>query len=151
MSLCFPYKRWPSPRPVTPLGGRWVRPRPVVSVTLVGPKGSRVQQALLDTGADDCVFSESLAAQIGVDLTNAPAGSATGVGAGPIAVRYAPVALRLTDGREFREWQGWVGFTAARLAVSLLGFAGCLQFFGAHFRGDREEVELTVNALYPGD
>ena len=150
MSLIFSYKLWPSPRPVTPLRGRWVRPRPVVSVTLVGPKASRVQPALLDTGADDCVFPESVAAQIGIDLTSAPVGNATGVGAGPIAVRYAQVALRLTDGREFREWQGWAGFTAARLTVSLLGFAGCLQFFGAFFHGDREEVELTVNSLYPG-
>jgi hypothetical protein len=150
MSLIFAYKLWSSPQPVATLGGRWVRPRPVVSVTLVGLKASRVQRALLDTGADDCVFPESLAALLGIDLANAPLGSATGVGSGPIAVRYAQVMLRLTDGREFREWHGWVGFTAARLAVSLLGFAGCLQFFGAHFRGDREEVELTVNALYPG-
>ncbi len=121
MSLSFPYKQWSSPRPVTPLGGRWVRPRPVVSVTLVGPKASRVQPALLDTGADDCVFPESVAAQIGIDLASAPVGSATGVGAGPPAVRYAQVALRLTDGREFREWHGWVAFTAARLAVSPAG------------------------------
>jgi hypothetical protein len=32
----------------------------------------------------------------------------------------------------------------------LLGFAGFLQFFTATFRGDREEVELAVNVLYPG-
>jgi hypothetical protein len=32
----------------------------------------------------------------------------------------------------------------------LLGFAGCLQFFSAHFHGDREEVELSVNSLYRG-
>ena len=58
--------------------------------------------------------------------------------------------MRLTDGKEFRRWPAWVGFTAARLKQPLLGFAGCLQFFGALFRGDREEVELEVNALYPG-
>ena len=32
----------------------------------------------------------------------------------------------------------------------LIGFAGFLQFFTATFHGDREQVELTVNALYPG-
>ena len=58
--------------------------------------------------------------------------------------------LRLTDGREFREWPAWVGFTPARLPYPMLGFAGCLQFFDAEFRGGREEVELTVNPLYPG-
>jgi hypothetical protein len=32
----------------------------------------------------------------------------------------------------------------------ILGFAGFLQYFTATFIGDREEVELTVNSLYPG-
>jgi hypothetical protein len=150
MSLIFPYQLRNAPRPVVPLGGRGARPRPMVSVTLVGPKASRAHPALLDTGADDCVFPESLAALLGIDLANAPVGSVSGVGAGAIALRYAQVMLRLTDGREFREWPAWVGFTPARLLLSVLGFAGCLQFFGAYFYGDREEVELEVNARYPG-
>jgi hypothetical protein len=33
---------------------------------------------------------------------------------------------------------------------ALLGFAGFLQYFTATFFGDLEEVELTVNAAYPG-
>lgn len=41
-------------------------------------------------------------------------------------------------------------FTPARLRYPTLGFAGVLQFFTASFRGDRQEVELTVNGLYPG-
>jgi hypothetical protein len=32
----------------------------------------------------------------------------------------------------------------------MLGFAGCLQFFDAHFRSGLEQVELTANSLYPG-
>jgi hypothetical protein len=31
-----------------------------------------------------------------------------------------------------------------------LGFAGFLQYFTATLHGDREQVELAVNALYPG-
>ena len=50
----------------------------------------------------------------------------------------------------WREWEAWVGFTPVRLKRSLLGFAGFLQYFTAAFHGDREEVELTVNRLYPG-
>ncbi len=127
-----------------------MRPRPVVLVSVVGPAATVVQDALLDTGADDTVFPEALARKLGVDLTNAPIGEASGVGGAPLPVRYAAVELRLTDGREFRRWPALVGFTAARLKQPLLGFAGCLQFFGAHFRGDREEVELETNTLYPG-
>jgi hypothetical protein len=119
-------------------------------VSLIGPHDTVVREALLDTGADDTVFPESVAAKVGLDLTNAPTGEATGVGAGPSVLRYAQVRLRVTDGHEFREWPAWVGFTAARLKRPLLGFAGFLQFFTAVFRGKEQEVELEVNSLYPG-
>jgi hypothetical protein len=65
-------------------------------------------------------------------------------------VRYAQVTLRLTDGVEYAEWIGWVGFTSVSLRYSLLGFAGCLQFFHADARGDREEVQMTPTPLFVG-
>ncbi len=148
--MVFPYTLVRVPRSLVSLGGRWVRPRPLVTVSLVRPSGTFVEDAILDTAADDVVFPISAAARVGIDLTNAPIGEASGVGSVPVIVRYAAVELRLTDGREFRRWPAWIGFTAARFMHPLLGFAGCLQFFGAYFRGDREEVELEVNALYPG-
>src|SRR5438270_460775 len=150
MAMHFPYRLLPARQAVVSLGGRWVRPRPLVLVTLVGPSGVFVDRALLDTAADDTVFPDAAAVTAKVDLTNAPVGEAWGVGAAPVSVRYAAVRLRLTDGIEYRDWPAWVGFTASRLNQPLLGFAGCLQFFGALFRGDRAEVELEVNALYPG-
>ncbi len=67
-----------------------------------------------------------------------------------ISFRYARITLHLTDGIEFREWPAVVAFTPARIPHGLLGFAGSLQYFTATFRGDVEEVELAVNALYPG-
>ena len=132
------------------LGGRWVRPRPLVLVTLVGPKDVHVQAALLDTGSDDTVFPVWVAHKLGVDLTAVPSGEASGVGGTAAIVRYAELQLRLTDGQEYREWPAWIGFTTAQLNQPLLGFAGCLQFFDAQFLGAREELELTVNPLYPG-
>ena len=57
--------------------------------------------------------------------------------------------FRLTDGHEFREWTGIAGFSS-RLKQSLLGFAGCLQYFTAKFDSDVEEFELTINSKYPG-
>jgi len=104
----------------------------------------------LDSAADDTIFSEHLAARIGVDLTEAPTGVATGVASGPVTVRYAQVTLCLFDQHQRYEWLGWVGFTAARLNRPLLGFAGCLQFFTTTFHGDLEVAELAVNRLYPG-
>ena len=151
MSLRFSYKLFRTQHGVLSLRGRWVRPRPVFRVSLVGPVRTWVAEALLDTGSDDTVFPEWIAAKIGLDLSRAPTGEASGVGLAPAVLRYAELNLRLTDGREFREWPAWVGFTTAKLKQPLLGFAGCLQFFAAFFQGDREEVELTVNGSYPGN
>lgn len=150
MSLNFAYHFHSGRSPVWPLRGRVGRPRPIVYITVIGPLGTSLEEALLDTGSDDTVFPEGVATIIGLDLTNAPTGSASGVGMTVATIRYAEVTLRLTDGLEFREWPARVGFTPAPIKRSLLGFAGFFQFFTAAFDGDREQVELTVNATYPG-
>jgi hypothetical protein len=150
MAMRFRYGLETAPRPVHSLGGRWVRPRPVILVSVVGPAGTLPRPALLDTGSDDTVFPDHFAALLGVDLANAPTGEAAGVGGQSVQLRYADVTLRLTDGKERREWPATVGFTAVRLRRPLLGFAGFLRFFTATFQGDREEIELAVNSLYPG-
>jgi hypothetical protein len=150
MSLRFRYKPYCFPSPLVPLDGRTVRPRPVFSVTLMGPGGSLPQDALLDTGADDTIFHERIAYRIGIDLTYAPSGSAGGLWGGSVPVSYARVTLRVADNRERREWEAWVGFTPASIRFPTLGFAGFLQYFTTTFHGDREVVELTVNGIYPG-
>jgi hypothetical protein len=150
MSLRYHYKLDRVGRAVLPLGGRSVRPRPVIAVTLIGPTNSRLVEALLDTGADDTVFPEVLALKLGVDLSGAPQGIGAGVGKAAGVLKYAQVTLRLTGGNERREWTAWIGFASLPLAYPVLGFAGCLQYFNSLFLGDREEVELMPNRLYPG-
>jgi hypothetical protein len=137
-------------RPVLPLRGRFVRPRPLIPITLVGPSGSKLLDAIADTAADDTIFDVQTAALIGVDLSNALTGMGFGVGGTTASVRYAEIDLRLTDGQELREWKAWVGFTQAKFKYPMLGFAGCLQFFDILLRGALEEVEFTANSLYPG-
>src|SRR5437879_13082567 len=110
MSLRFPYKLISTGHPVVPLGGRFVRPRPILAVTRMGPTSSRAQDPLLDCGADDTVFPEDLATLVGIDLRNAPEGQAIGVGPSRARVKYAEATLRITDGHELREWRAWVGF-----------------------------------------
>ncbi len=150
MSMRFTYQLRRSRQPAIALGGRLFRPRPLVMTSITGPKDTFADLALLDTGSDDSVFHDRVARRIGLDLSNAPTGMAGGVGGGPVQVRFAQVALRLTDGSEFREWTAWIGFTPVPLVQPLLGYAGCLQYFHANFLGDQEAVELTVNTLYPG-
>lgn len=150
MSLLFRYTMIRVPRAVVSLGGRWSRPRPLLPVAVIGPANTSAVDGYLDTGADDTIFSERLATYIGLDLTNAPQSQLTTATLTNAPIRYAQVILRITDGKEHREWPAWVGFTPAHIQSPLLGFTGFLQFFTATFRGDREEVELTVNNLYPG-
>jgi hypothetical protein len=150
MSLRFPYLPVPAGQPVVPLGGRQSLPRPVLSVTLIGPAASVPQDALLDTGSDYIIFPERVAGLLGIDLTNAPATGGSGIGSAGVMVRFAEVTLRIADAKEQREWKAWVGFTSAKSRYPVLGYAGFLQYFTATFHGDREEAELTVNGLYPG-
>jgi hypothetical protein len=150
MTMCFSYFQFGSQLPIPSLGGRLGRPRPILGVTVLGPAGYLPVDALLDTGADDTVFPESLATLLGVDLSSAPTVMTLGVGGTPTPVRFAVVALRIADNQERRQWDACVGFTTARFRYPMLGFAGFLQYFTATFHGDREEVELTVNGLYPG-
>src|SRR5262245_43871764 len=121
MSLRFAYRFYPARGPVWPLGGRIGRPRPVIPISVIGPTGTWLDDGLLDTGSDDTIFPESVAAKVGVDLTNAPTGEASGVGMAASPIRYVEVVLRLTDGVEFREWPARVGFTSAPIKRSLLG------------------------------
>lgn len=150
MALLFPYRHRRLHRPAVTLHGRTVRPKPLIDVTIVGPAGSRVTEALLDTGADDTVFPEYLAQWAGIGLANAEEAEASGVGGSAARLLVAQVTLRIATATEQREWEALVAFTSAPLRFPLLGFAGFLQYFSAHFHGDREEVELTVNASYPG-
>jgi predicted aspartyl protease len=150
MRMLFPYSPITVRQPLWSLRGRTTRPRPLIPVLLIGPKGSVLRDCLLDTGSDDTVFRDQDVANLGLDLTNAPTNTAAGVGKVAVSLRYAEVSLRIARSGEQREWTARVGFTAAPLHQPLLGFPGFLEYFTATFHGDREEVELTVNSLYAG-
>lgn len=150
MGLRFHYELVSVGRMIHSLGGRTVRPRPIVPVSLLGPAATIVRRALLDTASDDTIFPASLARQLGLGLSGSPRGTATLATAATVPLLYGNVVIRLTDGFEFREWPAIVGFASSQVVYPTLGFAGCLQYFWANFMGDREEVELTVNSLYPG-
>src|SRR5207247_2701726 len=83
---------------------------PVIFVSLIGPSGTFVDRGLLDTGADDTLFPESVAAQIGVDLSNAPSGSGAGFGMHAAAVRYAEVDRKSTRLNSSHEWISYAVF-----------------------------------------
>ncbi|MCI0680511.1 MAG: hypothetical protein L0Y71_00285 [Gemmataceae bacterium] len=94
MSLIFPYTTFATPHPIWTLHGRQGRPRPVIFIAVVGPNGTAVEKGLLDSDADDTVFPDVVAADIGIDLSQAPTGGASGVGStAAVVLRYAEVVL----------------------------------------------------------
>ena len=145
----FRYKQVGVAQTVLSLGGRTSRPRPLLFMSVSGPAWTKPLEARVDSGSDETLFVESVANQIGVDLTNAPVESAFAANQGSMTVRMAQVILRISDGTESREWPAKVGFVKG-LRQSILGFGGFLQFFTTTLRGDDETVELEVNRLYPG-
>lgn len=146
----FPYVDLPTRRPVYPLGGALVRPRPLVAVRVRGPSGAQSLTATLDSGSDDTLLPAYLAPRLGIDLTHAPAGEAGTVGGPPVPYHYATASLRLSDGYEECEWEGIVGFVAAPMRWAILGNAGALQYFDLQLLGWHREALLIPNASFPG-
>ena len=152
MEFQFPFSIIAIPRPAVSLQGRQVRPRPIIPFVVVNPQTgvSRSYRGLLDTGSDDTVFQDETALALGIDLTNAPTGTAQGVTGQTVTLRYAEVLLQLTnDDGDSLEWRTTVAFAPKRGTHPLLGFAGFLQFFNANFSGEFEEVTLAPNPLMP--
>jgi hypothetical protein len=147
--VIFKMRRSLTPNPIPSLGGATVRHRPVIPLTVIGPKGQWSPYVKVDTSADDVVFPLSAAALLGIDLRSAPQLSAGGVGGRSAVVQYAPVILVLTDNIRTCRWRAVVGFTAAFLKFPLLGIAGGLEFFRTTLDGFRKEVELVAQPHLP--
>lgn len=149
MIISYPVGIAPQPQPT--LGGSALRPRPILPIRIYGQGNSALRDGILDTGADDTVFPERIAAFLGIDLTQSPQRTMNLAGRGLLHCRFAPVRLRITDGfSETYEWTAVVAFVPVALHYPLLGFAGFLQFFDAHFKGADREVILTPNRDFPG-
>jgi Aspartyl protease len=147
--VIFPIPGFQSKVPVPALLGQTVRYKPVIPITVTGPKNQEARQILVDTGADDIVFPEALAARLGVDLSSAIPGSGHGIGAAqPVPVLFAPVILQLSDQQETYRWRALVGFTKASLRFAILGIAGGLEHFLTTFDfASHEMLLIALNTL----
>ena len=103
MPLNFPFQLVRTTTPPVTLGGRWSIPTPIIEVGIEGPNDTVIRRAVLDTGSHECYFARRIAMMIGIDLAGAPAGHHRGIDGIRHPVRYAPVRLRLSDGRTHLE------------------------------------------------
>ena len=126
------------------------RYRPIVPVTLVGPANRRHgAYAVLDTGSDDCLFPIGFLVRIGGTPRPETGHHVTWRGS-THPILYANISLMLADDTSTYSWPTIAAFTSAPIKFSLLGLAGCLQYFDARFRGADRTVELEANWTYPG-
>ena len=149
--MIVPYTLCPLRAPIPGLGGAMAVPRPLLPLRVTGPHGSAVRDGCLDTGADETLLDPTMAPSLGVNLATADERPIHLVGRGLIRCRYSSVVLRITDGlAETYEWQAVVAFAPFRVLRCLLGYAGFLHFFDAHFRSADQEVILLPNAQFSG-
>ena len=148
--MIFPFRKYTVPNPVPSLGGGRLRYKPVIPLVVIGPGGRGAPSAIVDSAADDVVLPITLAASLGIDLTQAAQLQALGVGTThPSDLFFAPVILELSDGKETCRWRATVAFTPASMRLPLLGIAGGLEYFRTTLVYARREVILESEPTLP--
>ncbi|HJT79203.1 MAG TPA: hypothetical protein VJ739_18550 [Gemmataceae bacterium] len=136
--------------PVVSLGGAFVRYKPVLPLTVLGPTGQETRRVLLDSASDDIVFPLDLATRLGMNLTAAPRRAAQGVGGTlPVSLWFAPVILLLSDQVETCRWRAVVAFTPTPLRFPLFGIAGGLEYFRTTLDVADREILLYAKPSLP--
>lgn len=148
--MIFPLRRFGLKVPAPSLGGRMVRYKPVIGLTMIGPGGQYSVDALVDSGADDIVFPLHVAPSIGLDLSTALAGQAWGLGGPqPVGLLYAPVILVLSDGMQTCRWRAVTAFTGTRMRFAIFGIAGGLEHFRTTLDVQSREIILLPQPSLP--
>ncbi len=126
--------------------------RPVARLRIGGSNGNAYLRALIDTGADHTLVPFSIAEDVGAELFEDEHNSVEGISGHEIAVVPGRVQLELLDDSDSLQWTAIIGF--AKFAspddeCSVLGHAGCLEYFLAAFDGAGRAVEPTLRGDLP--
>jgi hypothetical protein len=126
--------------------------RPEANISVRGDAGEVFLRSLIDTGADHTVLPMSVADKVGAQLLFEEENTAKGVGGHEISIIPGRVQLKLISSDDACEWTAIVAFADFERPedeCSLLGHAGCLEYFFAAFDGVERVVELTLRATLP--
>jgi hypothetical protein len=129
--------------PICPTG---VVYRPLANLRVSGQAGEALIRVLIDTGADHTLLPLSLAEVVGAELFHGDRDAARGVSGAEISVIPGRVQLELISDDGSYQWTAVIGFAdfvSPEEECSLLGHAGCLEFFTATFDGIARIFELT--------
>lgn len=132
----FPYLKTPHSNP----NKKWIS-RPIIPVTLFGPKGSVNVHALLDSGADKCLFSNQLGEEIGLDLKEGEEETFSGIEGGQIMTYLHKIHLQIIG--DSNKISVIVGFTDAPGVNAILGQEGFFDAFRVKFERDCDTIEIN--------
>jgi hypothetical protein len=127
--------------------------RPEVPLRVIGASGAGLLSVLVDCGSDDTLIPLSVGKNIGAALDATQTWIVEGLGGHSMPVILAEVILELTDGLQTFRWPAKVGlvdFADPQDEVTLLGHAGCLDFFRVTFDGHLQTLEVEVTPAFPG-
>lgn len=137
----FPYLKTPHRDP----NKKWIS-RPIIPVTLYGPKGSVNVHALLDSGADKCLFSRELGEEIGLDIKNGEAELFSGIEGGKVETYLHEIQLQFIGSND--KVDVIAGFTDACGAIAILGQDYFFDAFRIKFERDCDAIEINPSKKF---
>jgi len=132
----FPYIKIPSADPRK----KWVS-RPMIQVTLFGPRGSVAVWALIDSGADKCLFHSALGKEIGLNIEKGKKEGFSGIKGEEILAHLHQIQLQVAGIDEKIEITA--GFIDAKGVFAILGQEGFFDSFRIKFEKDRNTIEIS--------
>jgi len=126
--------------------------RPEARLRVRGKTGEAHLRALVDTGADHTLLPISIALNVGAELFLEESDAAKGVGGHEIPIIPGHVQLELNSDQGSLVWSASIGFADFKNTddeCSILGHAGCLEYFLATFDGVAQRIELTPRTTLP--
>ncbi|HEX2477349.1 MAG TPA: hypothetical protein VHK01_21515 [Lacipirellulaceae bacterium] len=137
------------PSPICPSG---IVYRPMVTLRIGGSARSAYLRALIDTGANHTIVPFSVAENVAAELYRDKQDAAKGIGGQEITIIPGRVELELLGDGQSYKWTAVVGFAkfdSPDDECSILGHAGCLEYFLASFDGVERVVELVQIGDFP--
>lgn len=132
----FPYFKTPREDPRK----RWIS-RPIIPVTLFGPKGSINIDALIDSGADRCLFNSQIGKEIGLEIEKGEREIFSGIEGGKLLAYLHKIHLQIIGINKIIEIIA--GFTDAPGVFAILGQEGFFDAFKIKFEKAHNTIEIT--------
>lgn len=126
--------------------------RPIIHVRIHAPTEILDLECLVDTGADFTLLPRSLADELNIPVDESHSQSIYGIGGAPLPAVRGEIDLELIDQIEVYRWittVWFISFPSPAEQEVLLGHWGFLDYFTATFDGQRRELELVPNNMFP--